>query len=310
LEQKITYSLIAPFIPNSSNYFSAYYALVVTSTPTKNNTMVSVGGAAPIALYGGGWYDNITAGMSFYSMPLTNTTTSYLFSHSEGLIIYGYAHGTTTSASYYYLAGSAMRDLDAAFYANDIHFQDLKDNPFCESEIEFRAEIEGNGMDIDTIKWYINGVEELSARDEILWEKPFSVGNYEIKMWVHFENDNTISKSDTLIIKNCSLETEFYANEVHYSYLSDTTFCNKTVHFRAEIEENYSNWVSIKWFIDYGSGYEEEVSAGDQKTWSKDFPNGTYPIRMEVLFENNETAMIISTLKVQALWIKMRNIRY
>jgi hypothetical protein len=36
-----------------------------------------------------------------------------------------------------------MRDLDAAFYANDIHFQDLKDNYFCDSLVNFRAEIEG-----------------------------------------------------------------------------------------------------------------------------------------------------------------------
>jgi hypothetical protein len=108
LDQKISQSKIAPFIPYNTHYLSAFYALVVTPTSTKNSTTVSIGGAPPTALQGGNWYDNTIASMSFYSMPLTNITALYVFSNAGGFIIYGYAHGSLQPVSYYYLAGSAI----------------------------------------------------------------------------------------------------------------------------------------------------------------------------------------------------------
>jgi hypothetical protein len=75
--------------------------------------------------------------------------------------------------------------------------------------------------------------------------------------------------------------------------------------FRAEIDETNSNWVSIKWYIN-----DIEESVQDPLQWSKRFETGTYPVKMEVLYENGETATRTGTLKVQALWIKMRNVRY
>ena len=186
----------------------------------------------------------------------------------------------------------------------------MKDNPVCEGLVEFRAEIEEKGVDADTIKWYINGEEELSARDEILWEKPFSVGNYEIKMWVHFENNDTISKTGTLTIETCTQSAAFYMNDVHYE--TDTTFCNKTVHFRAETSALSTEPEHIRWYIDYndGNGYVEEPAALDQTQWNKNFVNGTYPVKMWVRFANDEEATITSTLKIKALSIKIRNMRY
>jgi hypothetical protein len=307
-EQSVKSALIAPFIPNPPTNIHFHYANLTTPTVTKNNTQVSVGGEYPTDLVGGSWIDNVDAGMSFYKMPLNKDTAAYCFTNHAGFLILCY--GVGSNEAYYYPAYSAMRDLDAAFYANNIHFQDLKDNSFCESLVEFRAQIDGNGIEIDTVKWYINGNEEITERNKLDWNKPFSVGNYEIKMWVHFENNDTISKTGMLIIKNCSMETAFFANNVLHSSLQDTTFCNKSVNFRAEIEEVFSNWDSIKWYVDYGSGEVEETSATNQTTWSKDFANGTYPVKMWVLFVNGEEATITGTLKIQALWIKMRNIRY
>lgn len=84
--------------------------------------------------------------------------------------------------------------LEAAFYANNIHYQDLKDTTFCANEINFRAEIEGElHPNAGHLKWYINGVEEISARDHVTWSKPFTAGEYEIKMWVRFANNETTS---------------------------------------------------------------------------------------------------------------------
>jgi hypothetical protein len=100
-----------------------------------------------------------------------------------------------------------------------------------------------------------------------------------------------------------TFEAAFYANEVLHSELPDTTFCNKQVNFRAEVQGLHPDQGSLKWYTD-GS---EETSA---ETWSKSFENGEYEIKMWVRFENDEEITIISTLKIQALWIKMRNIRY
>jgi hypothetical protein len=57
--------MIAPFIPSGSTTLTAHYALITTPTDTKDNTRVSIGGAPPVPLSGGSWYDHGSAGMSF-----------------------------------------------------------------------------------------------------------------------------------------------------------------------------------------------------------------------------------------------------
>ena len=85
----------------------------------------------------------------------------------------------------------------------------------------------------------------------------------------------------------------------------------KNVHFRAEIDEFNSSQDSLRWYIDDGTGEIEEIDARNQLEWSnKGFSNGVYQIRMEVLIENKEPINRTGTLKIQALWIKIKNIRY
>ena len=276
IEQSVATALIAPFIPSGNTNIHSHYAVVVTPTATRDNTKVSIGGASPTDLTGGSWIENDTAKMSFYKMPLTNATAAYYFTNPTGFLIFCYGYGN--GESYYYLAYSAMRDLDASFYANDIHFQDLKDATFCANEVvNFRAEIENMGVEIDSIKWYINGFEETTTQNLLEWNKTFLPGNYEIKMWVRFENDSIISKADTLRVKSCEVNAAFYANNVHYENLQDTVFCAKDVYFRAEIEGQYEE---LKWFIDN----VEEVSAQNQEEWSKQFTTGEYAIKMQVRY--------------------------
>jgi len=264
INQKNASIILAPFLNKPQPIPKTHYALIYTSTAAKDSTKVSIGGGTPANL-SGVWIDNPIVGMSFYNMPLINQNETYTFTNSNGFIILGYGVRTTGMGTYYYLAGSAMRDLDVAFYANDIHFQDLKYYPICEGLINFRAEIDGKGIEVDTVKWYINGLEEVTKRDSLEWSKPLSLGRYEIKMWVHFENYSTVSKTDTLIIKSCNQNAAFYMNEVHY--LIDTTFCNKQVNFRAETGVLSTEAGHLRWFIDYsdGNGYVEESSALDQK---------------------------------------------
>ncbi len=206
IEQTVKSALVAPFIPSTQTNLDTHYVLIITPTATKNNTIVSVGGASATTLSGGTWYDNIDAGLSFYSLPLIDPTASYIITNQDGLIIMGY--GVGIDVSYYYLASSAMRSLDAAFYINDVHYQDFAAETFCPGPYEFRAEING---DISTsaghLKWYINEVEELSARDRQEWSKPLTNGAYKIKMVVLMDDDVTTKTVESdLTVTSCQPE--------------------------------------------------------------------------------------------------------
>jgi len=255
--------------PFALSIYNFHYALICTPTATRDNTSVSIGGAVPVPLTGS-W--------------------------------------VTNAASYYYLAGSAMRDLQATFYANEIPYQLLKENQFCEGTVDFLAVIEGlHPTHPERLTWWINGTEYLPAKNLEQWSKPFSVGEYEIEMKVRYVNDETTSKTGTLIIKSCNHSATFFANNVLHSELKDATFCNKNVNFRAEIEGLHPTATDrIKWYI---NGIEE-TSAINQTLWSKPFENGTYEIKLVVRYDNDTYATLTGTLKIQTLWIKIRNVRY
>ena len=305
IEQLGKNALIAPFIPTGYTYLNQHYGIIITPFATKDNTEVSIGGGAFVSLSGGTWYDNAAAQMSFYIMPLSNETASYNFTNSKGLIVMCYGIGQ--AESYYYLAGSAMRDLEAAFYANDVHFQDLKENPFCENEITFRAEIEGElHPSAGHLKWYINGVEQISAADQLTWNNTFPPGEYAIRMWCRFENNDTVSKTGMLKIITCETAAAFYANNVLHANLQDTIFCANDVHFRAEVEGLHTEQGSLQWYING----EEVETVRDLLTWNKVFDTGLYAIEMRVRFENNQTATIQGALRMYIPWIKIKNVKH
>ena len=292
-EQMGQSALIAPFVPTGSTNLNAHYAIIVTPFAAKEDTKVSIGGAPSVALSGGSWYDN--AEMSFYIMPLTNETASYNFTNNAGLIVMGY--GTGSAESYYYLAGSAMRDLDAAFYANDIHFQDLKDTAFCAGAVEFRAEIEGElHPDAGSLKWYVDGVEETSAQDQLEWNRYFAAGEYEITMKVHYETGETVSKTGTLQIAACNYSAAFYANDVYYADLADTLFCVKHITFTTTIE-GVNAMTSLNWYID--NTLIPDLKG--EQTWDHLFGADNYIIKMEITFNNGETQIYEGALSIGSI---------
>ena len=206
IEQKINTGLIAPFFPTVLTNLKEHYALIITATATKDSTIVKIGTGAEQPLSSGTWYDNAAAGMSFYSYPLIDSTSAYLFTNRVGgLIIMGY--GTGIAESYYYLASSRMRVLDASFFVNDIHYQNISSERICTQPVQFRSEIRG---DISTapgyLKWYIDGVEETSARDQFTWNKTLPKGKYQIKMEAIME-DNILkeTREGTLIIDSVEI---------------------------------------------------------------------------------------------------------
>ena len=153
IKQTVSDALIAAFYAMNMSYIT-HRALICTPTDTKDNTTVSIGDAPPAPLSGGSWIDNPTADMSFYSMPLTEETASYLFSNPAGMIVLGYGVGVhPTYQSYYYLAGSSMRNLSAAFSANGVPYTEMEDHLFCVNEITFTTNI-SNIAEVDSMKWY------------------------------------------------------------------------------------------------------------------------------------------------------------
>jgi hypothetical protein len=113
--------LTAPFIqPDTSSLLivssrlRAHYALLVVPTNTKDQTRLSINGAASNPLTGITWINNAASGYSFasYKYPYANTTdinASYIFENQGGITVGGYGLGS--AVSYYYLAGSATQNL-------------------------------------------------------------------------------------------------------------------------------------------------------------------------------------------------------
>jgi len=199
LEQTVRTALLAPFIPLGNTQLVRHYALVVTPTATKNNTTIRIGTGTEQPLSGGTWHDH-SSGWSYYVMRLVVATQSYTFSNMAGLFVLGY--GVGNDESYYFLSASAFRTLDAAFYANDIHNQDLVVTPSNTSQINFRAEMQG---DISTqpghIRWFVNGVEQVSAIDQLTWSTNLPNGTYEIVMRILLDDNFTTREIEgTLIV--------------------------------------------------------------------------------------------------------------
>jgi len=191
IEQTVNQGLIAPFVPQGSTQLNRHFAIIVTPTATKDNTTMRIGGGAEEPLSGGIWNNNAASGMSFYNMELLNPIASYTFTNFAGLFIMGYGLAAS-SESYYYMAASSMRTLNASFFANGVHNQDLATNPFAVNEINFSATVQG---DVSTspghIKWFIDGIEDVSLRDQLTWSRNLPNGSYLIVMEVLMNDDIT-----------------------------------------------------------------------------------------------------------------------
>ena len=89
----------------------------------------------------------------------------------------------------------------AAFYANNVHYENLPDTTFCDKQVHFQAMIDGFNAAQDSIKWYIEDTEYEPARGNLIWNKDFETGEYNITMWIHFQNGEIISVPSTLNVR-------------------------------------------------------------------------------------------------------------
>jgi gliding motility-associated-like protein len=233
IEQSVNEITLAPFMASGSSILSEHHILVVTPTADKSMTEVRVGNASYTPVSGGVWTDHSASGFSFYSMPLTEAALSYSFRNPGGITVLGYGLGNRES--YYYLSGSATRKLSAAFYINNIHYQDLDGQEFCSDRFDIKAVIRYE-MDATAahLKWIVDGRDEVVAQDLIQWSKIFTEDTHTISMIVKDEYGET----DTLTVS--------FAVNIRKIELRDTTVCkNQSVELDVK---NPSAELTYRWY--------------------------------------------------------------
>ena len=203
IEQTVMNVALAPFVATGTSVLKEHHALIVTPTVTREATTMTIGAGVPQALSGGTWTENAASGFSFYSIPLTDVNATYYFENAAGLSVMGYGLGA--AESYYYLAASSARQLNPAFYINDIHFEDANEQTYCAGEFKVKgvAQLQlqsGSGA----ITWFVDGQERTDARDKLEWtiqSLPLDV-QHEIKMVVKTSYNETMTLTTKITVVN------------------------------------------------------------------------------------------------------------
>ena len=189
LNHRVRSCIVKPFeIPGNANeMIPQYHVMIAVPFAGKDSCAVCVNSGKKTALYGGKWRDH-PSGWSYYDMPLDKDTT-YLFSNNAfGLQAYSY--GLAEAESYYLLASAKFRNWERSFTANDTQYLKLPELFFCEQEITFQAEVADSlSHQPGHIRWYIDSVEEITARDQLVWKKYFTKGSYHIRMAVRYADE-------------------------------------------------------------------------------------------------------------------------
>jgi gliding motility-associated-like protein len=204
IDQFVSETTVAPFIASGSSILEEHHILIIVPTTDKDLTAIRTGNNDYSSLSGGNWSDH-SSGYSFYSMPLTDANLSYSFTNPAGLAILGYGFGNYES--YYYLAGSALRKLDAFFYVDDIHYQDLEEHMLCADSVNVEAFVQYKmHQEQGHLRWFIDDVEDISIKDNLKWKKKLSEGLHKISMIVKNEYGATDTLHTVLIIDLFDIE--------------------------------------------------------------------------------------------------------
>jgi hypothetical protein len=200
VEQYVDSATIAPFFPATETALNEHAALILTRTSTLDETTMHIGTGVPTALSGGTWTTGTNPDYSFYNIPLTDRTKSYTFTNPNGLAVLGYGLGL--DESYFYLAGSALRDLSAVFYVNGEHYLDVDGIMYCGvSNFHIKAVLEYVSEEEGSVEWHIDGIMRTTITDELEWDlTSLSPGTHTIRMNVRDLNKMFISYETTISI--------------------------------------------------------------------------------------------------------------
>jgi hypothetical protein len=69
--------------------------------------------------------------------------------------------------------------------------------------VHFHTDVSGLHPDPESLKWFIDGDEVTTARDQLTWSKTFESGSYAlpVEMWVRYENGETETFYSTLNLR-------------------------------------------------------------------------------------------------------------
>jgi hypothetical protein len=229
VEQMIPEISIAPFVVPATpglimeTVVNEHHALIVTETATRDQTKVSINNGTLGNLSGGAWRTGNGAGntWSFYSMPLGNAL--YYFYNPNGLTVMGYGLGPRES--YSYLAGAAFRNLNAAFYVNDIHHQDVNGMSFCEPAFSIRGNTPGQ------VTWYIDGTEQTVAENLLEWSATLAPGSHTIRMDVTDLDNQPHTATATFTVLEMRMNAPADLVDCIGSTVPQTTFTSSTSGF-------------------------------------------------------------------------------
>ncbi len=235
--QRVKSCIIKPFeMPPAptDTIIPQYHAMIVVPAIGKDSCYVRVNEGNNEALFGGKWY-NHPSGWSYYDMLLDKDST-YIFSNNAfGLQAYSY--GLARTESYYLLASAKFRNWERSFTANDTHYLKLPELFFCEQEITFQAVVADSlSTQPGHICWYIDSVEEITARDQLVWKKFFTKGNYHIRMEIRYNDEfdtNSYSISSTLHIT--SLEADVSTTPELCRQADGTIICSANSAFPQQV---------------------------------------------------------------------------
>ena len=202
IEQRVTNAVISPFIPSSTSQIT-YHRLHIIIPANSESSM-------QIKEVRGGVETDIT--LPFY----TNTTNSdYVVAYKEyaqydDVLIYmnnpggfvAYIVGYGSAESYIITAGAGAFDLTAYFTVNGTLHQAIDGTTVCGTGTRtFEAILWGASSSTPGyLKWFINGTEEISARDQLTWSKDLAIGTYTIRMDVIDLSSTTQQYSTTFTV--------------------------------------------------------------------------------------------------------------
>jgi len=173
-------------------------------------------------------------------------------------------------------------------------------------EILFASEAEFNGIFTEYSDITKNGSSAVSPSDYTITNGTITFntsGNYSVTMTnaaiisSPTHPAKVLAEIEVLQFHN-EKKVAFYANNVYYQNLPDTTFCASNVNFITEISGGklHLEQGHIKWYID---GVLQTLLT-DKLEWVKTFSiDKFYNIQIEVRFEDNETYIAAATLKIK-----------
>ena len=89
-----------------------------------------------------------------------------------------------------------FKPIEVSFYINNIHYQNLDGALLCDTLANFRAHLEYAQTSVHGfLRWYIDGIEQISKTDTLEWKTNLSQGNHTVAIDAVGKNNDTVTIS-------------------------------------------------------------------------------------------------------------------